>query len=122
MRTQPITILCVVLFVIGASMTLRHLFQFLFTAELGPFLMLVLSLIALFSYYGLWRMRRWSVMAIPIIWGIILSLTLFSAREMTTIMQLRSLYPIGIILIFLVVVLPSLKRFSGGKKRDPSQP
>lgn len=122
MRTQPITILCVVLFVIGASMTMRFLFQFLFSADIGSFLMLLLSLIALFSYYGLWRMRRWSVMAIPIIWGIILLLTLFSAREMTTIMQLRSLYPLGIILIFLVVVLPSLKRFSRGKKRDPSQP
>jgi hypothetical protein len=121
MRTQPITILCVVLFVIGASMAIRFLFQFLLSADLGSFLMLVLSLIALFSYYGLWRMRRWSLMAIPVIWGIILLVTLFSAREMTTIIQLRSLYPIGIILVFLIVVSPSLKRFSGNKKKDSSQ-
>ena len=122
MRTQPITILCAILFVIGASMTIRHLFQFLFTAELGSFLMLLLSLIALFSYYGLWRMRRWSIIAIPIIWGIIILVTLFSARQITTIVELRTAVPIAIIIIFFIVVLPSLKRFSGGKKKDPSQP
>lgn len=111
MRTQPLTVLCIVLFVIGASMAIRFLFQFMFDPTFGALVMLVLSLAALVSYYGLWRMRRWSIFAIPILWGIIFLLTLFSSREITTIVQLRSLYPIGIILVFLVVVLPNLKRF-----------
>ena len=61
MRPLPITVLCIVLFLIGALNLISVVLSF-FHVFLGRALwILVTTSAALVSFWGLWRMKRWAV-------------------------------------------------------------
>ena len=61
MRPLPITILCVVLFLVGGLNLISVVFSF-FHFSLGRALwILATTMAALISFFGLWRMKRWAV-------------------------------------------------------------
>ena len=60
MRPRSITMLCSVLFAIGGINLLSCALSF-FTAPLGrSFWSLITALVAMASYIGLWKMKRWA--------------------------------------------------------------
>ena len=114
MRPQSITILCAILFVIGFSLAIRSIGQFVLVPSFYTFFTLIISIIGLYCYYGLWNMKRWCVYLFFIVWGL-LSLTMFlGIDEFTTITIMRSLYLVSVMVIFAVVVLPHKNKLSGG--------
>ena len=114
MRPQSITVLCILLFVIGASLTVRSLGQIFLVPGLYSFFMLTISLLGLYCYYGLWHMQRWCIPVFFLVWGAISTPVLLELNESSTIILMRSMYVIGILIAFVVVVLPHRKEMSRG--------
>lgn len=119
MRPQSITVLCVLLFAMGASLSVRFVVQFAVAPNFFSFLLLVICLVALYTYYGLWNMRQWSILLFLCVWGSLLVLLLFIAPEITLILMMRAFYIVCIILVFLIVVLPHRDKFSSGPVWQP---
>lgn len=114
MRPQSITILCILLFVIGTSLTIRSIGQFVLVPGIYTFFMLIISLLGLYCYYGLWNMKRWSLSLFFIVWAAIGLPMLTGSEQLSTIMRLRSLYLIGVVVAFVLVVFPHRSKLSGG--------
>lgn len=115
MRPQSITILCVMLFLIGASLTFRSIGQFFVAPGFYTFFMVILSFVGLYCYYGLWNMKRWSIHLFFVVWGLIVLPFFFGGDKFSTITLLRSLYLLAIISIFSIIVLPQKDKFSSGQ-------
>ena len=61
MRPLPITILCIVLFLVGALNLISVVLSFFHVSVGRALWILVTTLAALTSFCGLWRMKRWGV-------------------------------------------------------------
>ncbi len=118
MRPQSITILCVLLFVIGISLAIRSIGQFVLVPGLYTFFMLLVSLVGLYSYYGLWIMKRWCIPVFFVVWCIIALPLFFGGDGFSTVMLLRSLYLVAMLVIFMIVVLPHKNKLSKGSIWD----
>jgi len=114
MRPQSITILSILLFVIGISLAVRSLGQFFMAPSFYTFLMLIISFIGLYCYYGLWNMKRWCIPLFFLVWGFILLPMLMGGDKLSMIMLMRLLYLISVMGVFLIVVLPHRNRLSSG--------
>jgi len=118
MRPLPITVLCVMLFGIGISLTIRSLTLFFISPGLYTFFMIILSIAGLYCYYGLWHMKRWCISLFFCIW-IIIPFPLFMGLDSySTISLLRILYFVALLTIFAVVVLPHKDKFQKGSIWD----
>lgn len=106
MRPQSITIVCIILTVVGVSLAARSIGQFVILPGFYSLLMLVISLLGLYSYYGLWKMKRWCIPLFYIVWGFISASLVFGTEEFSRVVIMRSLYLVAVILIFTVIVLP----------------
>jgi len=114
MRPQTITVLCIALFGIGISLTVRSLAQFIITPGFYTFFMLIISMLGVYCYYGLWTMKRQCIPLFFLVWIAIPLPMLFGFGELTTITVIRSSYFVIILAIFSIVVLPHRNKFSEG--------
>ncbi len=111
MRPQTITILCVVLFLMGGTLFLRSATIFFMNPGIYTFLILIASIIALYCYYGLWYMKKWSIGLFYVIW-IFIPLPLFMGAEgFSLISILRGLYFVALLVVFFLVVTPHKDKF-----------
>ncbi len=118
MRPQSITILCILLFVIGVSLALRSIGQFVLAPGMYSFFMLLVSLLGLYSYYGLWIMKRWSIPVFLLTWSLITLPALISNDGFSTVMLLRIAYLVGMLVVFMIVVLPHTNKLTQGAVWD----
>ncbi len=114
MRPQSITILCVLLFVIGTSLTVRSIGQVILLPGFSSILMLIVSILGLYCYYGLWNMKRWSIGLFFVVWAVLAVPTLLEMDGFSTILLMRSLYLLGMLAAFIGVVLPHSDKFTSG--------
>ena len=114
MRPQSITILCILLFVIGASLLLRSIGQFFLVPGYYSFFMLLISLLGLYGYYGLWIMKHWSIPVFILVWSAIFFPMVLGPVPFSRIMLLRYLYIAGVVAAFMIVVLPHRDKLSKG--------
>ncbi len=122
MRPQSITILCILFFVIGASLALRSIGQFVLVPGFYTFSMLIVSLLGLYGYYGLWIMKRWCIPVFFLVWCFISLPMLFGSDGFSTVMILRAMYLVGMLAVFIIVVLPHRNKLSSGSVWDFKRP
>lgn len=67
---------------------------------------LILSSVALLSYYGLWQMRRWSVILFLIVWIVTAALQSFVYTAPTFFEHVRYWLTLGVLPVYLIVVVP----------------
>ncbi len=114
MRPQSITILCILLFVIGVSLTIRSIGQVILAPGIYTISMLIVSIVGLYCYYALWHMKRCSIPLFFLVWGAIALPMYMTSGAFTTIVLMRSLYLIGVVTAFVLVVLPHKSQLSSG--------
>jgi|AP82_1055514.scaffolds.fasta_scaffold109995_1 uncharacterized membrane protein (DUF2068 family) len=114
-RPPSISVVGILFFVIGTSLAVRSIGQFVVVPGLYTFLMLVNSLLGLYAYWGLWNMKRWSIPLFLVVWAFIAVPIFLTHEGMSTISLLRSLYVFLLVTIFVVVVLPHRSRMSPGR-------
>jgi len=112
MRPLSITALCIILFGIGISLFFRSLSQLFISPGFFTFVMLIVSLISLYCYYGLWKMKNWSIPLFYAVW-VFIPLPLFLGFEgASTITLIRSIYFVALLIVYSIVVLPHKGKFS----------
>jgi hypothetical protein len=114
-RPPSISVVCILFFVIGTSLAVRSIGQFVVAPGLYTFLMLANSLLGLYAYWGLWNMRRWCIPLFIVVWVFIGAPIFLTHEGMSTISLLRSLYVFALVAIFVVVVLPHRSKMSPGQ-------
>lgn len=111
MRPYPITVLCILLFIMGISRTINALQAFVTVPNFHSTYGLLINGLALLSYYGLWKMRKWSVFLFLGVW--IFQIMMFPFFPLDFMRdQIRSWFSWLIIVIYLAVVLPHWKLLS----------
>ncbi len=121
-RPPSISVVCILFFVIGTSLAVRSIGQFVVVPGLYTFLMLVNSLLGLYAYWGLWNMKRWSIPLFLVVWAFIAAPIFLTHGGLSTISLLRSLYVFALVAIFSVVVLPHRSKMSPDQVWNSKQP
>ena len=114
MRPQSITVLCILLFLVGSSMAIRSIAQLFLAPGFLSFFMLIISVIGLYCYYGLWNMKRWCIPLFYSVWGAIALPMLIEIGSLSMIMLLRTSYLVAVMVIFTLVVFPHKDKLSSG--------
>lgn len=112
-RPNPITVLCVVLFVIGLSQFVGSVMIFIFTLRFMSLLSILINGFALYAYYGLWRMRRWSILGVLGVWAFNFLFSWLMPMHGGLPQQIRTGVTIIVLVIFVVVVLPHWNKMKG---------
>ncbi len=111
MRPLSVTVMCILLFGVGISLTLRSIAQLFLYPGIYTFLMIGVSILGLYCYYGLWKMKSWSIPLFYLLW-IIIPLPMFLGFEgQSVIVVIRESYFVALLIIFSIVVLPHRSKF-----------
>lgn len=68
---------------------------------------------ALYAYYGLWRMRRWSILGVLGVWAFNFLFSWLMPMHGGLPQQIRTGVTIIVLVIFVVVVLPHWNKMKG---------
>lgn len=112
MRPSSITVLCVVLFVIGGSQLIGSVIIVWTALGLLSVAAVIINVVALYAYYGLWQMRMWNVVAFMLIWIFNLLLLSLTSIHITAVEQIRGWVIMLVIAVYLAAVLPHWKKLS----------
>ena len=112
MRPTSITILCIILFVIGFSQLTGSLIIAVAAPNFPSMVAVTINSIAVYAYYGLWQMQKWSVIAFLVIWIFYFVSLSFSPIQGTAVGLFRGWVIILVTGIYLFFVLPHWNKFS----------
>lgn len=113
-RPNPITVLCVVLFVIGISQFVGSVMIFGFAPRFLSLVSILINALALYAYYGLWKMRRWSILGVLGVWGFNFLFSWLMPMHGGLPQQIRTGVTMVVLVIFLIVVLPHWNKMKEG--------
>lgn len=96
---------------IGVSQMVHAFVAFGLNAGVGSLYGIVFSALGLLSYWGLWNMRKWSVVLFGLVWSVNSVVMAFFSTDASVLTQLRPWVSLILIVVYFAVIVPNWKSF-----------
>ncbi len=110
-RPAAITVLCVILFMIGLSQTVRAFAAFAFHPTGSTLYGILFSAVTLVAYYALWIIRRWGVFLLAAAWSSKILILAVMDSDRSLLAQFRFWACVVLLAASVAVVLPHWSAF-----------